>query len=74
MNKAVTNIFFMKEQSGTCLNYHNPVFLDQDMGERFQRRSNMLLFLKQQLEDLNIGYQLPSQEITVTGIPMMKAV
>ncbi|EFJ24345.1 hypothetical protein SELMODRAFT_80296, partial [Selaginella moellendorffii] len=44
------------------LNYH-------EAGERFKRRSNMLLYMKQQLEDLEISYQLPSQEVIVTGIP-----
>ena len=43
----------------------------QDICERYQRRSNLLLHLKQQLEDLDIEYQLPSQEISVKGIPMM---
>lgn len=45
----------------------------QDGGERFQRRSNMLMYLKQQLEDLGIGYHLPTQQITVTGIPFHPA-
>lgn len=35
----------------------------QEGGERFQRKSNMLLYLKQQLEDLDVGgYQRPQQE------------
>ncbi|KAI5068325.1 hypothetical protein GOP47_0016670 [Adiantum capillus-veneris] len=43
----------------------------QEGGERFQRRSNLLLYLKQQLEDLEISYRLPQQEILVTGVPML---
>ncbi|MCO5560198.1 hypothetical protein L7F22_013807 [Adiantum nelumboides] len=43
----------------------------QDGGERFQRRSNMLMYLKQQLEDLGIGYHLPQQQVMVTGIPLL---
>ncbi|KAH7282114.1 hypothetical protein KP509_35G012600 [Ceratopteris richardii] len=42
----------------------------QEGGERFLRRSNLLIFLRQQLEDLQIGYRLPKQEIIVTGIPL----
>ncbi|KAH7365103.1 hypothetical protein KP509_18G009100 [Ceratopteris richardii] len=41
----------------------------QDLGERFQRRSNLLMYLKEQLEDLEVGYHLPGQTITVTGFP-----
>ncbi|KAJ7297361.1 hypothetical protein O6H91_Y061400 [Diphasiastrum complanatum] len=42
----------------------------QEAGERYQRRSNLLLYMKQQLEDLGIGYQLPKQEIIVRGLPL----
>ncbi|KAL2650222.1 hypothetical protein R1flu_018350 [Riccia fluitans] len=43
----------------------------QESGERWQRRSNMILHMKAQLEDLGIGFHLPRQEITVTGIPVL---
>ncbi|MCO5581747.1 hypothetical protein L7F22_035636 [Adiantum nelumboides] len=42
----------------------------QEGGERFQRRSNLLLYLKQHLEELEISYRLPQQEIMVTGVPL----
>ncbi|MCO5566689.1 hypothetical protein L7F22_020367 [Adiantum nelumboides] len=43
----------------------------QEGGERFQRRSNILLYLKQHLEELEISYRLPQQEIMVTGVPLL---
>ncbi|CAM6056293.1 unnamed protein product [Sphagnum tenellum] len=43
----------------------------QEAGERWQRRSNMILHMKTVLEELKIGFQLPRQEITVTGIPLL---
>jgi hypothetical protein len=43
----------------------------QEAGERWQRRSNMILHMKTVLEELKIGFQLPCQEITVTGIPLL---
>jgi hypothetical protein len=46
--------------------YHN-----QEAGERWQRRSNMILHMKALMEELKIGFQLPRQEITVTGIPLL---
>ncbi|CAM6083188.1 unnamed protein product [Calypogeia fissa] len=43
----------------------------QESGERWQRRSNMILHMKTQLEELGIGFHLPRQEVTVTGIPVL---
>ncbi|XP_024367346.1 mechanosensitive ion channel protein 10 isoform X1 [Physcomitrium patens] len=43
----------------------------QESGERWQRRSNMILHMKTCMEDLKIGFMLPRQEITVTGIPLL---
>ncbi|OAE30974.1 hypothetical protein AXG93_2018s1410 [Marchantia polymorpha subsp. ruderalis] len=43
----------------------------QESGERWQRRSNMILHMKTQLQDLGIGFHLPRQEITVTGVPVL---
>ncbi|KAG0617287.1 hypothetical protein M758_5G179000 [Ceratodon purpureus] len=43
----------------------------QEAGERWQRRSNMILHMKTCMEELKIGFMLPRQEITVTGIPLL---
>lgn len=49
----------------------NILFVVQEAGERWQRRSNMILHMKTCMEELKIGFMLPRQEITVTGIPLL---